>query len=143
MPALMLLLLLLLLLLPLPLLLLLLPLLLLLLLLPLLLPPLLLLVATQYEASQYQRIVCLASRYEGRIVQQMIRNDGGKGDYTEVTPPMLGIWETVLAVGSCPLLICCILSPVVQIHNCHKGCKTTISLQSSLGSCKVTPGHAN
>lgn len=37
------------------------------------------------------------ARYEGRIVQQMIRNDGGEGNYTEVTPPMLGIWETVLA----------------------------------------------
>ncbi|KAA6428902.1 MAG: hypothetical protein FRX49_01012 [Trebouxia sp. A1-2] len=37
------------------------------------------------------------ARYEGRIVQQMIKNDGGKGEYTEATPPMLGIWETVLA----------------------------------------------
>ena len=41
-------------------------------------------------------------RYEGRIVQQMIINDGGQGEYTEVTPPMLGIWDTVLAVGSTP-----------------------------------------
>ena len=73
-------------------------------------------------------LCCLpSSRYEGRIVQQMIRSDGGKGDYTEVTPPMLGIWETVLAVGSCPLLICCILSPVMQIINC----------------CKLPLGHAN
>ena len=39
-------------------------------------------------------------RYEGRIVQQMIINDGGTGDYTEVTPPMLGIWDSVVAVGS-------------------------------------------
>ena len=38
-------------------------------------------------------------RYEGRIVQQMIRNDGGKGDYIESTPPMLGIWNTLLKVG--------------------------------------------
>jgi hypothetical protein len=29
-------------------------------------------------------------------VQQMIRNDGGKGEYTESTPPMLGIWNTLL-----------------------------------------------
>lgn len=26
----------------------------------------------------------------------MIQNDGGKGDYTELTPPMLGIWNTLL-----------------------------------------------
>lgn len=85
-------------------------------------------------------LCCLpSSRYEGRIVQQMIRNDGGKGDYTEVTPPMLGIWETVLAVGSCPLLICCILSPVMQIINRCKGCKTLLSLQTTPGSCKYIP----
>mmetsp|Transcript_14638 Transcript_14638/g.42847 ORF Transcript_14638/g.42847 Transcript_14638/m.42847 type:complete len:288 (-) Transcript_14638:1205-2068(-) len=36
------------------------------------------------------------ARYEGRIVQQMIVNDGGKGTYTESTPPMLGIWNTLL-----------------------------------------------
>ena len=35
-------------------------------------------------------------------------NDGGKGDYTEVTPPMLGIWDTVLAVGS--------ILPSVALH---------------------------
>ncbi len=38
------------------------------------------------------------ARYEGRIVQQLIRNDGGKGDYTETTPPMLGIWDTLMQV---------------------------------------------
>lgn len=43
-----------------------------------------------------------AYRYEGRIVQQMIVNDGGQGDYNEATFPMLGIWDTVLAVGSHP-----------------------------------------
>ena len=45
------------------------------------------------------------ARYEGRIVQQMIRNDGGMGDYTESTPPMLGIWNTLLKVpdGQLPL----------------------------------------
>uniref|UniRef100_A0A7S0S6H2 Thiamine pyrimidine synthase n=1 Tax=Chlamydomonas leiostraca TaxID=1034604 RepID=A0A7S0S6H2_9CHLO len=36
------------------------------------------------------------ARYEGRIVQQLIKNDGGRGEYTEVTPPMLGIWNTIL-----------------------------------------------
>ncbi|KXZ43661.1 hypothetical protein GPECTOR_83g273 [Gonium pectorale] len=36
------------------------------------------------------------ARFEGRIVQQLIRNDGGKGDFQESTPPMLGIWDTLL-----------------------------------------------
>eukprot|EP00798_Chlamydomonas_sp_ICE-L_P016730 gene16730-22999_t len=36
------------------------------------------------------------ARYEGRIVQQMIVNDGGKGEYKESTPAMLGIWNTLL-----------------------------------------------
>jgi hypothetical protein len=42
------------------------------------------------------------ARYEGRIVQQLIRNDGGKGEYTESTPPMLGIWNTLLKAGLGP-----------------------------------------
>jgi ABC-type nitrate/sulfonate/bicarbonate transport system substrate-binding protein len=37
------------------------------------------------------------ARYEGRIVQQMIRNAGGKGDFSETVPDMLGIWNTLLA----------------------------------------------
>jgi ABC-type nitrate/sulfonate/bicarbonate transport system substrate-binding protein len=36
------------------------------------------------------------ARYEGRIVQQMIKADGGTGEYTELALPMLGLWETVL-----------------------------------------------
>ena len=36
------------------------------------------------------------ARYEGRIVQQMIINDGGSGKYIESVPPMLGIWSTLL-----------------------------------------------
>lgn len=36
------------------------------------------------------------ARFEGRIVQQMIKNDGGKGEFLESTPPMLGIWNTLL-----------------------------------------------
>ncbi len=43
-----------------------------------------------------KRYASYAARYEGRIVQQLIRNDGGKGDYVETTPPMLGIWNTLL-----------------------------------------------
>ena len=31
-----------------------------------------------------------AARFEGRIVQRMIQNDGGKGEFEERTPPMLG-----------------------------------------------------
>lgn len=37
-----------------------------------------------------------AARFEGRIVQQLIRNDGGKGEFVESTPPMLGIWDTLM-----------------------------------------------
>ena len=37
-----------------------------------------------------------AARFEGRIVQQLIKNDGGKGEYEEVVQPMLGLWNTVL-----------------------------------------------
>lgn len=36
------------------------------------------------------------ARYEGLIVQEMICNDGGKGEISEVTPPKLGIWNTLL-----------------------------------------------
>lgn len=36
------------------------------------------------------------ARFEGRIVQQMIKADGGKGEFVESTPPMLGIWNTLL-----------------------------------------------
>lgn len=38
-----------------------------------------------------------AARYEGRIVQRMIQNDGGTGNYEERVSPMLGLWNTVLA----------------------------------------------
>ena len=38
-----------------------------------------------------------AARFEGRIVQKMIQSDGGAGDFAETTPPMLGIWNTLLA----------------------------------------------
>lgn len=42
------------------------------------------------------RYASYAARFEGRIVQRMIQNDGGTGDYIEDTPPMLGIWNTLL-----------------------------------------------
>ncbi len=29
-------------------------------------------------------------------MQQLIRNDGGKGVFEETVPPMLGIWDTLL-----------------------------------------------
>lgn len=38
-----------------------------------------------------------AARFEGRIVQKMIMADGGRGDFEESTPPMLGIFDTILA----------------------------------------------
>jgi ABC-type nitrate/sulfonate/bicarbonate transport system substrate-binding protein len=36
------------------------------------------------------------ARFEGRIVQQMIQQDGGKGDFEEIVPEKLGIWNTLL-----------------------------------------------
>jgi len=38
-----------------------------------------------------------AARFEGRIVQQMIRADGGQGDFVEEALPMLGVFDTILA----------------------------------------------
>ena len=37
------------------------------------------------------------ARYEGRIVQELIKRSGGSGEYTETVLPMLGIWDTLLA----------------------------------------------
>ena len=37
------------------------------------------------------------ARYEGRIVQELIKAAGGTGTYNESVPPMLGIWNTLLA----------------------------------------------
>lgn len=37
-----------------------------------------------------------AARYEGAIVRELIRADGGRGELREVTPPKLGIWDTLL-----------------------------------------------
>ena len=42
------------------------------------------------------RYASYAARFEGRIVQKMIQSDGGTGDFSEHTPPMLGIWNTLL-----------------------------------------------
>lgn len=36
------------------------------------------------------------ARFEDHIVAQLIRNDGGEGTIESVTPPKLGIWNTVL-----------------------------------------------
>jgi len=36
------------------------------------------------------------ARFEDYIVRQLIRNDGGDGDLDIVTPPKLGIWNTLL-----------------------------------------------
>lgn len=45
---------------------------------------------------QNKRYASYGARYEGRIVKQMIQNDGGTGDYKEVTPEKLGLWNTVV-----------------------------------------------
>jgi len=36
------------------------------------------------------------ARFEDDIVRRMVRNDGGEGDIDVVTPPKLGIWNTLL-----------------------------------------------
>lgn len=46
---------------------------------------------------------CYASykaRYEDGIVQQLVRNDGGKGTVRITYPPRLGIWNTLLDGGA-------------------------------------------
>ncbi|WPT15982.1 Formylaminopyrimidine-binding protein [Picochlorum sp. SENEW3] len=45
---------------------------------------------------QNKRYGSYGARYEGRIVKQMIQNDGGTGEYEEVTPEKLGLWNTVV-----------------------------------------------
>ena len=46
-----------------------------------------------------KRYASYGARYEGRIVQEVIRRDGGKGEYAELTPPMLDIWGVFLKVA--------------------------------------------
>ena len=36
------------------------------------------------------------ARFEDHIVAQMIKNDGGDGEFESITPPKLGIWNTLL-----------------------------------------------
>jgi ABC-type nitrate/sulfonate/bicarbonate transport system substrate-binding protein len=36
------------------------------------------------------------ARFEDAIVAQLIRNDGGRGAFESITPPKLGIWNTLL-----------------------------------------------
>jgi ABC-type nitrate/sulfonate/bicarbonate transport system substrate-binding protein len=43
-----------------------------------------------------KRYASYSARYEGRIVQALIRADGGAGEYAELTPPMLECWPMVL-----------------------------------------------
>lgn len=37
-------------------------------------------------------------RYEGRIVKELIKNDGGSGSYEEKAMPMLDVFETLKQV---------------------------------------------
>ena len=43
-----------------------------------------------------RRYASYQARYEDKIVQQLVRNDGGAGDLQVSYPPKLGIWETLL-----------------------------------------------
>ena len=51
-------------------------------------------------ACAYRPDMVFCCRYEGRIVQQMIVKDGGKGTFKEATPGMLGIWGALIKVGT-------------------------------------------
>ncbi|PSC72392.1 putative WD repeat-containing [Micractinium conductrix] len=42
-----------------------------------------------------KRYASYAARYEGRIVQELIKADGGSGDYQELALPMLGVPHTL------------------------------------------------
>lgn len=44
-----------------------------------------------------KRYASYAARFEGRIIQQMIKADGGAGEYIEVAEPMLRLWDSVLS----------------------------------------------
>ncbi len=43
-----------------------------------------------------RRYASYNARFERAIVAQMIRNDGGTGEFDEIFPPRLGIWNTLL-----------------------------------------------
>lgn len=43
------------------------------------------------------RYASYGARYEGREVQELIRAAGGRGDFIETVPEMLGIWGDLLA----------------------------------------------
>lgn len=48
-----------------------------------------------------KRYASYGARYEGRIVQKMIRNDGGTGEFVEDTSAgMLGAWEALQGGGA-------------------------------------------
>lgn len=48
------------------------------------------------QKLQGKRYGSYGARFEGRIIQQLIKNDGGSGEYQEVTPDKLGLWNTVV-----------------------------------------------
>ena len=47
-----------------------------------------------------KRYASYGARYEGRIVKKMIQNAGGSGEYQELTPNKLGLWDAVVH-GNC------------------------------------------
>lgn len=48
-----------------------------------------------------RRYASYAARYEGRIVQQLIKNDGGSGDFVEdVESGKLGVWDALVRGGA-------------------------------------------
>lgn len=54
------------------------------------------------------------ARYEGRIVQELIKADGGSGSYDERALPMLGIWNTLLEVQQTLKILTCVTLELLQ-----------------------------
>ena len=53
-------------------------------------------------------------------MQQLIRNDGGKGDFKEVTPPMLEIWDQLLQVSQgAATVVSAARIPSLACTDCH------------------------
>lgn len=44
------------------------------------------------------RYATYGAKYEGSIVRQLIKSDGGHGQFEELSLPILGLWNTVMKV---------------------------------------------
>lgn len=46
-----------------------------------------------------KRYATYGARYEGSLVRQLIKSDGGRGTFQELSLPLLGLWNTVVNVS--------------------------------------------